>query len=350
MAIFLRRMNKAKAKEASIQQRGPRNSFERKIMEELPSAAQGLEYNYGVRFKEIPSIFVWNGAILSDKEAWLGMGREEKRLGWLSDQGFAKLEEWYAKRERPLIRKWASKLFWSFKSSVKRLGTFGSTATYSPALEAIRLNEPIDFMGPFGKPDEKINLRVWSVLRHELTHHLIWEQRSRMYDMHKPLRRECHFARACANEGLASYSEFGPIQEPTPSTPIKRLSIGLVNRVRYALSTFYKHPILATARALCFVATDLLNGAARFARAHFGDTPEKLSKAIEKDPSFMLLVNPYRDGHRFVSNLSNAFQNDPLMFQTVTRYPPESMREILIHDEYLRRVRRDVQADLQKLG
>ncbi len=342
MGIFTRRMNVEKAKKASLQERGPKNNYGRAVLRALHRAKIRLETIYGVKVQKMPYVIVAARKIHADRETFAAYLEELKACGQMS--------EIHCKASR----EYQSRGFDAFSENVweaSQFATHALRARYDSSLQMMQI-PPAAIMGPYAPTYLDDNLA------HELVHHVLWEQRSPVYAPHKhSMYAAPPIASQAANEGLAMYVQDWqgiPVLKSAGElgAAIIKCPINLIGGVIRSLSLAIKNPICfmaIAAGAFMSAATRLRKFVAAALRNTIWWEPKEFARALEKYPIAYYAFDPYSDGLAFVKEVVRLFSSQKRAFDTITKYPPESMREVLIPDEYLRRVRKDVNADIRKL-
>ena len=331
MGVFTRRMNAAKAKKASIQERGPKNPFERHILKSLVWARVHLKEIYGIRIQKMPSVVVSARTLFADRET------HSAHLKELSNRGM--LSPIIASAETPPDM--ASELLMRVKETSHALA-YSSRAAYQPGLQTIRL-PPTYLMFP-----EKTS-QLGETIMHELIHHALWEQKSPVYSMKKQWLYPANSNPAlnAANEGLATYLQ-------PPGTPLIRKSkkeiaggvlkfpITLAKRVGYTLKTAAIRPILFlshSAATLAFAATRLKKIASVLLRNTIWRKPENFARALRTNPLAHPAFDAYSDGLEFVKKVAKEFIKTDVTFDAICHTPPSTYEEILMPERYLEKLR-----------
>ncbi|MBD3398617.1 hypothetical protein GF412_05240 [Candidatus Micrarchaeota archaeon] len=334
MALF-RFINKEKARRLSVQSRGPRNRFEKYLLEELPRAALALEHLYGIKLKSLPFLLAEKGVLLPDQKTIQDFQLTEKKLGWLS-QPLSKIYERELRRAgKSSFSKWKRRISFCASSGLNSLYFyFRSPASYDRLTSSIQITNANLFCSAGA-----INRAVI----HELTHHALWEQKSKIYSRYGSFRWDFHAAKNCANEGLAVFAEERYFPYPPMETrekAIRALQFPFI-MIKSAVKVFSVRPLLASARALAFAATDIAAAAACIMRCTIWRKPSSFSKALEKNNSLAFYaINPYRDGSRFIDAVCRELGSPKEAFRAVADNPPQSMEEILLPHTYLDRLGR----------
>jgi hypothetical protein len=339
MPSLVRRMSVQAVREESLQVRGPKNKFEKRILEELPIAAFRVEELYGARLRSIPSILSSNRPVHPDSHTLSTFFKELQRAGFISEQKRIKAEE-NARPEKPrgtLQRiSHAIRAFTEQYYGIRTLFKF--TMCYSAPLDMIQAPTREMFRAP--------SLRIRAVLAHELIHHILWEMRSPICSS-DPLRSNLddrELALNCANEGLAMYCETWP--RIAPETGFLARVKELPFRLRYVaekafVNTFvYPQRLLADiAHSLMFYGSHMLYATVKLCRRNFWNTPEKFAEAVKNNFLARMAVHEYWDGLRFVEAVSLALGGPKEAFKAITEKPPETMQEVLLPEKYLSRIK-----------
>lgn len=337
---LVRRMSVQDAREASLQERGPRNEFERRILQDaLPSAKESVEAFYGTRLNTIPWIVVSNRAVQPDAGAWSAFLKEMQNAGFISEQKRLDYEEkMFPGKPRGFFRRIslalesAPEYYHAIRISLR------NSICYNPSLGAIHIP---------GEERLRYPLHLLQIaFSHELTHHMIWERRSPLYSTDPlPLGlQDKAIAFDCANEGLALYCIMPGYEGPDTGflARTKKLPFILKCHLERAFVSTFVHPqilLCNIAHLLMFSASIMLNSAVKLCRRNLWDTPDKLAKAVKKSFMARMAVNEYSDGFRFVKSISAALGGPKEAFKAITEKPPETMQEVLLPEKYLSRIK-----------
>lgn len=331
-----RRMSIQDAREASLRGRGPKNKFERGVLDDVPKAVKRVEEFYGIKIKELPHVLVSHRHIFPDGKAMEGYVEELQKMGRISYVGISFSKKW-AKRQEAI--RFLEKVY-SFmdypEHSLLHLKLFlRPTGYYYAPLESIQVPPKHSYRHLQSPLD---------LLSHELVHHAIWEKRSPLYYsmFSRNGREDMRLALDCAHEGLATYVESWAHKEPEKGVSkwIKRelsawAEIGrrTIGRILYP-----QRALAELAEGLSFFASNTARYAAIVCRGLLWGTPEKLAKAIEKSAFARMAINKYSDGREFVKEVSKELGGPREAFKAITERPPQSMQEILNPKKYLVRL------------
>ncbi len=353
MGIFIRRMNKMGAKALSLQERGPKNKFERQILHGLKRAKLMLEDIYGVKIKKMPPIIVSSRMIFPDPETSMAYLESLRKRGQVSKLQYAKMaDELKGKKSSSawdLICKAVKKTMDHLSCSSVFWG-FVTRPVYEQSLEAIRIPSKA-LLGP--------NIhRLDDILVHELIHHVLWEQKSAVYAPSKySLSGQPASLGSLANEGLAVY-----LEQKWQPPPVLRSIEGLVGSFITCPITLMKrasqtwrlvrhypaHYMLQNMRAFIFAATDLKKGTSVLARNIIWRKPEKFAKALDTHPIAWDAFDIYSDGLAFVKGVAKHLIDPRLTFRTISTYPPQTPEEAFMPERYLQRVQKHFSKRFQK--
>ncbi|MBD3389600.1 hypothetical protein GF415_01445 [Candidatus Micrarchaeota archaeon] len=331
MGIFTRKMNAAKARKASLQERGPKNPFEYRILKSMVWAKIHLKAIYGIKIKKMPSVVVSARMLFADR------GASSAHLKELSARGHAPsplAPTEYSPCLAPelLIR---TKMVYSALTNFPR-------ATYHPEFQAIRV--PPTYLMPPGALSQ-----LEETIMHELIHHALWEQESPVYSLKKQWLYPGNFnpALKAANEGLASYLQYRKLPSSLKSKKeiaksILKYPITLAKNTSCMLKTAVSRPFIplfASAGALVSAATWLKKIASITLRNTVWRKPERFARAMHENPLSHYAVDEYSDGLEFVKKVAKEFINPETTFDVICRTPPSTYEEILMPERYLEKLR-----------
>lgn len=341
MGIFTRRLNVAEAKKASLQERRPKNKFERAVLKALHRARIRVEKIYGVKIQKIPYVIVAARKIRADRETNVAWFKEMKARGQISEIHCKALMAYKPKG----FDAFGESVWWA-----SQFATHALRARYDNALQMIQIPSAA-ILGPYAPTYLDDNLA------HELVHHLVWEQKSPVYASHKhSMYADPTPASQAANEGLARYVQNWqgiPVLKSMEElgAVIVKYPFNLARGVIRALNLAVRNPICfmaIAAGAFISAATRLRKFVAVVVRNTTWWDQDEFARALSKYPIAQDAFDIYSDGLAFVKEVVSAFSSQKRAFETITKNPPKTMREILIPETYLERVRKDAQAEFRE--
>lgn len=332
MVLFIRKVNAAKIRKASLQERGPKNSFERRILKSLLRAKTHLEVIYGVRIQKMPAVVVSARMLFADRET-----------------SSAYLKELSAREQAPSLlastehyRSLDSELLAKITAVTFAL-TSSSWPAYHPELQAIRV--PPTYLLP---PSTLNNIE--ETIMHELIHHALWEQKSPVYSVKKQWLYPDTFNTPldAANEGLATYLQYRKLPSNLKSRKeiaesIMNYPLMMVKNVGYALKTAISHPPLflsSSAGILISAATWLKKLASITLRNTIWRKPERFVRALHTNPLSYPAFDKYSDGLEFVKKVAKEFIRPNATFNAICHTPPTTYEEVIMPEKYLERLRK----------
>lgn len=334
MGIWVKRTTPMRAQAESLTQRGPRNEYEKKLLESLSLAKQHVEKLYGIEIKKMPHLLVSKKQVIPDKASITRFRLKLMRKGIISSDDYRELKGLYYP-ENSLSAKLKSKA-WAASEELSFLLMFPSYGTprYIPALNAISMPQE----AILDRLTKGTGLSLQGILDHELVHHAVAEAGSPIWGR-QPSLFAIRFHLACANEGLAQYIEEHSRKPTTPLEKIKELTSKLISHLTEKQSdqAAMETPIQKAISCL----SQLIARAAKAA----GELSSRFLRRIKSsrwDPVSLMAADAYADGLEFVRQVAGHLGTAAEAFSLITQHPPQSMGEVIFPETYFARLDREI--------